>query len=82
MGLGGVAIAVPPYVIYPKTAVLGRAGGGKSTDNHNVIVLLLLMWLYTTPQSYDFFLKLPRISGESFEKVILTVWLKRAESQI
>ena len=28
MGLGGVAIAVPPYVIYPKTAVLGRAGGG------------------------------------------------------
>ena len=27
MGLGGVAIAVPPYVIYPKTAVLGRAGG-------------------------------------------------------
>ena len=29
MGLGGVAIAVPPYVIYPKTAVLGRAGGGQ-----------------------------------------------------
>lgn len=29
MGLGGVAIAVPPYVIHPKTAVLGRAGGGK-----------------------------------------------------
>ena len=27
MGLGGVAIAVPPYVIHPKTAVLGRAGG-------------------------------------------------------
>ena len=26
MGLGGVAIAVPPYVIHPKTAVLGRAG--------------------------------------------------------
>ena len=52
----------------PQTAVLGRAGGGKSTDNHNVIVLVLLMWLYTTPQSYDFFLKLARISGESFEK--------------
>ena len=32
MGLGGVAIAVPPYVIHPKTAVLGRAGGVK-TDN-------------------------------------------------
>lgn len=31
MGLGGVAIAVPPYVIHPKTAVLGRAGGGKIT---------------------------------------------------
>ena len=28
MGLGGVAIAVPPYVIHPKTVVLGRAGGG------------------------------------------------------
>ena len=43
-------------------------GGGKSTDNHNVIVLLSHTWLYTTPQSYDFFLKLARISGESFEK--------------
>jgi len=43
-------------------------GGGKSTDNHNVIVLLSLTWLYITPQSYDFFLKLARISGESFEK--------------
>lgn len=30
MGLGGVAIAVLPYVIHPKTAVLGRAGGGNS----------------------------------------------------
>ena len=30
MGLGGVAIAVPPYVIHPKTAVLGRAGGQNS----------------------------------------------------
>ena len=29
MGLGGVAIAVPHYVIHPKTVVLGRAGGGK-----------------------------------------------------
>ena len=28
MGLGGVAIAVLPYVTHPKTAVLGRAGGG------------------------------------------------------
>lgn len=31
MGLGGVAIAVLPYVIHPKTAVLGRAGGGVNT---------------------------------------------------
>ena len=37
--------------------------GGKFTDNHNVIVFVSLMWLYTTPQSYDFFLKLARISG-------------------
>ena len=28
MGLGGVAIAVLPSMIHPKTAVLGRAGGG------------------------------------------------------
>ena len=33
MGLGGVAIAVPPYVIYPKTAVLGRAGGASFTSS-------------------------------------------------
>ena len=33
MGLGGVAIAVPPYVIHPKTAVLGRAGGGNFIVN-------------------------------------------------
>ena len=33
MGLGGVAIAVLPYVIHPKTAVLGRAGGRYSVDS-------------------------------------------------
>ena len=33
MGLGGVAIAVPPYVIHPKTAVLGRAGGVRIGDD-------------------------------------------------
>ena len=33
MGLGGVAIAVPPYVIHPKTTVLGRAGGGIFTNS-------------------------------------------------
>ena len=30
MGLGGVAIAVLPSVVYPQTVVLGQAGGGKS----------------------------------------------------
>ena len=35
MGLGGVAIAVPPYVIHPKTAVLGRAGGGINLQKKN-----------------------------------------------
>lgn len=35
MGLGGVAIAVPPYVIHPKTAVLGRAGGDKNQPAGN-----------------------------------------------
>ena len=29
MGLGGVAIAVLPSVVYPQTVVLGQAGGGK-----------------------------------------------------
>ena len=38
MGLGGVAIAVPPYVIHPKTAVLGRAGGAK-TDPYSFLSL-------------------------------------------
>lgn len=37
MGLGGVAIAVSPYVIHPKTAVLGRAGGGNC-------LLSLILW--------------------------------------
>ena len=31
MGLGGVAIAVLPSVVYPQTVVLGQAGGGKTT---------------------------------------------------
>ena len=34
MGLGGVAIAVLPYVIHPKTAVLGRAGGVNILSQH------------------------------------------------
>lgn len=39
MGLGGVAIAVPPYVIHPKTAVLGRAGGeNRPTIGNNVTI--------------------------------------------
>ena len=39
MGLGGVAIAVPPYVIHPKTAVLGRAGGGYSLESKSILLL-------------------------------------------
>ena len=68
MGLGGVAIAVLPSMIYPKQPFSDGLGGVIFTDNHHVIVLLSHTWLYTTPQSYDFFLKLARISGESFEK--------------
>ena len=32
MGLGGVAIAVLPSVVYPQTVVLGQAGGGCAFD--------------------------------------------------
>ena len=39
MGLGGVAIAVLPYVIHPKTAVLGRAGGGMWITGRKKIVI-------------------------------------------
>ena len=41
MGLGGVAIAVPPYVIHPKTAVLGRAGGVKRSIDFDKLRQLL-----------------------------------------
>ena len=44
MGLGGVAIAVPPYVIHPKTAVLGRAGGA-IIRRFALFPLMLLMLL-------------------------------------
>ena len=49
MGLGGVAIAVPPYVIHPKTAVLGRAGGGSWRERHgiaSVVKLFLIVFYY------------------------------------
>ena len=39
MGLGGVAIAVPPCVIHPKTAVLGRAGGQNKTKKKIIILV-------------------------------------------
>ena len=39
MGLGGVAIAVPPCVIHPKTAVLGRAGGGSFYNNSDQLIV-------------------------------------------
>ena len=41
MGLGGVALAVPPYVIHPKTAVLGRAGGKYSISFSDSLMSLL-----------------------------------------
>ena len=44
MGLGGVAIAVLPYVIHPKTAVLGRAGGA-IIRRFALFPLMLLMLL-------------------------------------
>ena len=47
MGLGGVAIAVPPYVIHPKTAVLGRAGGAKFC-RFALFPLMLLMLLFVS----------------------------------
>lgn len=46
MGLGGVAIAVPPYVIHPKTAVLGRVGG---------LVLFIVLIPYRIPLMQNFF---------------------------
>lgn len=47
MGLGGVAIAVLPYVIHPKTAVLGRAVGGK-------LIKLLKIWIHERGFGYSF----------------------------
>ena len=33
MGLGGVAIAVLPSVVYPQTVVLGQAGGVRKLES-------------------------------------------------
>ena len=66
MGLGGVAIAVLPYVIHPKTAVLGRAGGGNLSDIHRVTLLLRPTFYHLLPQRYDNILKQARKSGEKF----------------
>lgn len=46
MGLGGVAIAVPPYVIHPKTAVLGRAGGVKWCGKYTLELYILHLHIY------------------------------------
>ena len=57
MGLGGVAIAVPPYVIHPKTAVLGRAGGYKmltTKTNVKFIVSLIGMKLFSLGMKLSF----------------------------
>ena len=45
MGLGGVAIAVPPYVIHPKTVVLGRAGGIFVLLHNLILYPILLYWM-------------------------------------
>ena len=47
MGLGGVAIAVPPCVIHPKTAVLGRAGGG-------ILTTFFVLWNILVRNFSDF----------------------------
>ena len=36
MGLGGVAIAVLPSVVYPQTVVLGQAGGVNHSAKENI----------------------------------------------
>ena len=38
MGLGGVAIAVLPSMIYPKQPFSDGLGGGKTLDTHRVIL--------------------------------------------
>ena len=66
MGLGGVAIAVPPYVIHPKTVVLGRAGG-IFVLLHNVFFFL---GFYADVYSLTFTLK----------KLLLTALFKDVEN--
>ena len=88
MGLGGVAIAVPPYVIHPKTAVLGRAGGGKSQlvqvliwFGRNSLCLMLVHQLIKTILdeyigclfSNDLFYMCFQFLGTIFLSVVLTL---------
>ena len=61
-------IAVLPSMIHPKTAVLGRAGGGNLSDIHRVTLFLRSTFYHLFPQRYNFILKQTRKSGESFEK--------------
>ena len=42
MGLGGVAIAVLPSVVYPQTVVLGQAGGGISFLGKNSLIIMCI----------------------------------------
>ena len=59
MGLGGVAIAVPPYVIHPKTAVLGRAGGGNFRNflvERNILVRYFADFINVSPTIHYHFI--------------------------
>ena len=48
MGLGGVAIAVLPSVVYPQTVVLGQAGGVTVCNNVTIGASALVLKSITT----------------------------------
>ena len=69
MGLGGVAIAVLPSMIYPKQPFSDGLGGGNLSDIHRVTLFLRSTFYHLFPQRYNNILKQARKSGESFEKI-------------
>ena len=74
MGLGGVAIAVLPYVIHPKTAVLGRAGGANLEDAKSRLMLnycLLLVVFAIITYCLDF----PAHYYRNLWALVLGLWL-------
>lgn len=88
MGLGGVAIAVPPYVIHPKTAVLGRAGGVILINNQAVTILFTTFSLYRftilsnkvlelfppNKRSFTFCRILEILDAEEFSKIVISLF--------